>query len=119
MTENIIIERTLQGGLTSGIQRYRIRYMPEEPYIDKVTNEEKIYSPKMIIEHRIEDIEKRFWSLRFSTDKQLLDFIGHCIEAYIFFRKKLGGTQLSYEIMTMRDYLNEYIKKGVERGVNQ
>lgn len=103
--KDLIIERVLAGGLKDTQQRYRIQYLhPEEQYVAKIA-----------IEHRIENSAEdkgKFFSIRFSKPSQLLDFVGHCIRGYIYF-KMMTNSNLEFkkEMNIINDTLNFHLKK--------
>lgn len=113
------VNRVLKGGLSNKVQRYKITFLPEESYVDKL-GKEIILTKKVAIEHRIElneDDPQRFFSIRFSEPDQLLDFVGHCISAFIYFKM---NTEKNYnadiEISKLKESINFYIAKGGKNG---
>lgn len=114
--KEILIDRQIIGGLVDGYQRYKISYLP------KCILNGKELSEKLIVEHRIEktpEDEIRFMSIRFSISTQLLDFIGHCIQGYIFFKKQKNELKNHFtEIANLRSVLNHYIEKGFKEAKN-
>jgi len=119
INRKIFVSRVLKGGLLSKVQRYKITFLPEESYIDK-SGKEIILTKKVAIEHRIELNEsdtQRFLSLRFSEPEQLLDFVGHCISAYIYFKKDSDKSyNADTEISKLKESINFYIAKGGKNG---
>ena len=98
-----IVEREIKGGLKDGIQKYKILYLHPN-------NE---YSPKISIEHRIEtvNLNGRFYSIRFEHPVNLLDFAGHCLRAYIYFKKKLINFDKDSDIKRINETLRFHIQK--------
>lgn|SRR3990167_5251922 len=113
------VSRVLKGGLLNKVQRYKITFLPEESYVDK-SGKEIILTKKVAIEHRIELNEsdtQRFLSLRFAEPEQMLDFIGHCISAYIYFKKEATKNyNADAEISKLKESINFYIAKGGKNG---
>lgn len=102
-----IIECVLKGGLKSRTQRYKIEYL--YPDID--------YTAKISIAHRIEESINdtiRMNSLRFEQSNNLLDFIGHCIRAYLYFKKKTNEFNLEHEKYKIQKMIEYHIKKEME-----